>query len=270
MRKLIGLVGGMTLAGCTTLPELVEDDPRWVAGLSNIIQCEIYTVFSALPEEEKLDFMRWGATYTISQNAEDVAAADLNPLRWVTPARVDKFWLTGKADISRKAYRNGKAEFSVPLAYLDEKVCETAKQEKLKADPREFRLAEWVEQVSKATVVPRSFSYSVTVTVVGGAGLTPSFANGRAVADAALSYKRTTLKTIDFAFSGLPRDPAPTKVIIVGDARKAGDKITVRSKGKGKGKAKVSSEVPESIILQNRQAIQGLQLDRVSPYGLDR
>lgn len=255
MKRELIPIAAIMLSGCTTLPKLAEEDPEWVSALSNAIQCEVYTVFSNLPKEERAKFAKWGATYSITQSAEDGAAAGIAPLGWITPARVDKFLLSGSANASRRANRQGGAEFSVSVDANGDKACAETKGSRVKIDPKELKLKDWVEQVAKASATPNGFTYSVTIDAVGGVGVAPSFANGRAFIDGSLSYARATKKVVDFGFAGPKGKPEPLEVVIV-ERKRAG--------GAGTG----TNGVSQSIIQQNRQAIQGLQLDRISPFGL--
>lgn len=278
MKKLI--ISGVvvfSLSGCTSLLSRPVSDADEVAALSDIIQCEIIDAFEALPRAQKAKFKDWGATYLITQNVKNTATAGLNPLRWVTPARVDKFLLSGNADAARETFRNGKVEFSVPVFSSKPTICKKPRTSAIEVNLKDFKLRDWTRQVSAAEALPNSFNYSVTVQVTTGVGVAPSFANGRGVADGSLAYKHVTVMTIDFGFSRPPKDPKPLRVVVVSDERiskPTSDGLVPRRKSLG-GKLNQTKEtpaetqnVPESVIIQNRQSIQGLQLDRISPFGL--
>ncbi|MGV2165116.1 hypothetical protein ACQZ40_01950 [Agrobacterium sp. 16-172Ci] len=262
------LISILGLTGCTTVSPTPSDNPKEIAELSKIVSCRIESAFSKLPDSEKNKFSGWVATYQIKQTTTDVASAGVNPLTWITPARVDKFLVVGDAGASQTAFRNGKAEFSVPVQGAQSCV---GANEKLRVTPSDFHLDAWVSQVGRAEPPPQKFDYSVTVEVEASAGIGPDFANGRATATGGLSFKRTTNRTVDFAFASQP-NTQPTEVVIVEDRRqKSIDKVVPRS-GKRQGRSTEtppsSQKIPQSVILQNRQSIMGLELDRISPFGL--
>ena len=272
--RLYCLLSVVALSGCTTLGPTPSDDPKEIADLSQIIACKIKTAFNQLPKTERDNFKGWYATYQIKRTTTDISSAGANPLAWITPARVDKLVIGGNADVGRTGFRNGKAEFSIAVQGAD--LCEQ-QNAKLRVTPSDFKLEEWVAQVGRAKPTPDKFEYSVSVEVEAGVGVGPEFENGRGVASGNLSFRRKTNRTVDFAFAYRP-DPQPLKVIIVSDRRqKAVDTIVPRSrdlKNKSPGARPEMptppiQRVPQSVIIQNRQSIMGLELDRLSPFGLE-
>jgi len=269
------------LAGCSSIPDLPNDEPASLANLADKIECEIYRAYKSAAKPSDIDFSKWAVVYTITQNATDTAAVGFDPLSWLSPARVDKLVYSGSANLEREAYRNGKAEYSVFVANTSEKTCEPDPAVPLvKVFPADFKLRDWVNQVALARNKDQlsSFSYSVRVQVTTGGGIGPDFEDGKWTAKAGVSAKRMTVNTVDFAFLPIPEKPKPQQVIVVAPIPqapkdKAGPETLVPKKRvlKKPSATELPARVPEYLIERSRGITQGQQLDRVTPDGiLDR
>ncbi|MFK0273657.1 hypothetical protein ACIQUG_08275 [Ensifer sp. NPDC090286] len=248
-------MSAIVLSGCNTLPTLPESEPESIAKLSGIIQCEIQTTF-ANNKAAASKFEHWTATYIITQYTTDNAGVGVNPITWLAPVGVDKLLYSANLDVARESYRNGKVEYSFNLD-SDRKSCEkSASYTNIKVDPSDFRLKEWVSQMSNDDTPMNNFSYSVRVQVTTAAGVGSEFENGKWTAAGGAVGSRVAVKTVDFAFTPPPPEQKPMEVTIVSQ--------------KAKGRVRRGA-VPLFNILENRSIIQGQQLDRVSPNGiLDR
>lgn len=266
----------LLLSGCTTLPAMPDgDDAQSIIQLADIVQCEILTTFKQAKEKTKLDFSKWGATYVITQNTTETDNAHVDPLTWLAPAGVTKLLYASDAKREREAYRNGKVEYSVPVVDDKSQACERVGSYKnIRVEPRDFRLSEWVERISHGENYGRidKFSYSVRVQVTTKLGIGSEFEDGKWTAIGAVSRNRETVKTVDFAFAQrLEEKPVEVVIVDVKTPRQLETIVPGQGPATGPAEQKGPSPVPQSIIRQNQQSIQGLQLDRVSPTGrLDR
>ncbi len=258
-----------------------ESEPESIVKLADIVECEILTTFANNAKASGLNFDRWGASYTITQNATETDDAIANPITWLSPAGVDKLLFSADAKYEREAYRNGKVEYSVFVTEKNSRACERVSAYKdIKVEPRDFKLNDWISQISHSGNYAQinNFSYAVRVQVTTGAGIGSDFSDKKWTAAGGLSRTRVSVKTVDFAFSPKPTKPEPLEVIVVAPIpeRKAAPPETQRIVPRNRkiivppGSARPAI-VPQSIIRENRSITQGQQLDRVSPNGiLDR
>ncbi|SCB12510.1 hypothetical protein [Rhizobium multihospitium] len=275
------------LAGCNTLPRMPDAQPESINKLADIVECEILTVFKENKSQGGFDFSNWTSTYAITQNVTANDDANVDPLKWIAPAGVDKLLYSANASASREAYRNGKVEYSVFVLEKRSKACARKDTYKdIHVDVKDFRLRDWVSQVSHHTERQmNSFSYSVRVTVTTGAGVGADFADGKWIATGGISHARTTIETIDFTFSELPKTPKPTRVIVVAPIPeshtlppgkelqgtspyilKSPNILNLPSKNDaGKSTPVGPRRVPESAVDRNRGIMQLQQLDRITP-----
>ncbi|MBM7045976.1 MULTISPECIES: hypothetical protein [Rhizobium] len=275
------------LAGCNTLPRMPDDQPESINKLADIVECEILTVFGENKSKGGFDFSNWTSTYAITQNVTANNEANVDPLTWISPAGVHKLLYSANASASREAYRNGKVEYSVFVLERHSKACARTKTYKdIHVDVTDFKLRDWVSQVSHHTERQmNSFSYSVRVTVTTGAGIGTDFADGKWTATNGASHTRTTIETIDFTFSELPKTPKPTRVIVVapipeshaqppGKQPPGNTPYILKSpnilnlpstKGANKSTPAGPRRVPESAVDRNRGIMQLQQLDRITP-----
>lgn len=279
------------LSGCSTLPRMPDDQPESINKLADIVECEILTAFQNNKANGGLDFSNWTSTYAITQNVTSNDDANVNPLTWISPAGVDKLLYSANAKASREAYRNGKVEYSVFVLEKHSSACaRKSTYRDIYVDVRDFRLQDWVSQVSHRTERQmNSFSYSVRVTVTTGAGIGTDFANGKWTATNGVSHTRTTIETIDFTFSEAPKQPKPTRVIVVAPIPQGHEQLPSKtlqgsspyilespnrnirpSNGAKKPSPVGPKKVPESAVDRNRGIMQLQQLDRVSPDFLDK
>lgn len=215
--KIVAGISLVVLTGCSTLPDMPEDSPESIVKLADIIECEIITVFAENAKPGNRDFKNWTASYTITQNITSTNGAAANPVTWIAPAGVDKLLFSADAGVEREAFRNGTAEYSIFVLERESKACARVKTYKnISVDPKDFRLRDWVTQVAPDTQKQlESFSYSVRVQVVSGAGIGTVFEDKKWTATSGLSHSRKSIKTVEFIFSEAPKPPKPTKVIVV-------------------------------------------------------
>ncbi|MGO7587953.1 hypothetical protein [Rhizobium leguminosarum] len=253
-----------------------EDNPESIIKLADIVECEILTVFAENAKEGGIDFSNWSANYAITQNVTSTDGVSVDPLTWLSPARVDKLIYSAGGNLEREGYRNGKVEYSVYVLEPKSKACSRARTYKdVAVSPSDFKLRDWVRQVSHPTEKQlNNFSYSVRVQMVMSAGFGTDFADGKWTAADGLSHERKTIKTIDFSFAQLPKPPKPTKVIVVAPIPTAGTDgkgatpnfVKPQPRG-GVAKPQISGPriVPDAAVERNRRVMELQQLDRISP-----
>lgn len=281
MKKILPFLSiTIVMQGCTAVPRMPDGSPDGIIQLADIVECEIIKTFNENEKETGAKFEKWAANYTITQNITQTDGAGLDPLTWITPTGVRKLNIVAGAGVAQEAYRNGKAEYSVFVREPKSRACErVAAYKDIKVEPRDFKLREWVSQISHQLQDKQlnNFSYSVRVQVTTSAGIGPDFESGKWKAIGTLSRERVTVKTVDFAFAPVPGKPKPTEVIVVAPiperTRPAAsiEKLVPRQRAHGARQGSGPAIVPQSVIIENRGITQGQQLDRVSPNGiLDR
>lgn len=274
-------ISATTLVGCTTIPSMPDEQAADMNALADKIQCEISKSFQDTSVTSGYNYSGWGATYSITRNTTQSAGASLNPLKWISPAGVDKLVYNANGGADREFYRNAKVDYSVNVLKKNDS-CQKAKAYKsFSVSPADFGLREWVSKISHTNGKQlSSFSYSVRVTLTINGGIGGEFANGKWSADTGLSGKRTTLQTVDFTFSPAPPTSGPLSVKIVnwpksGGAEGLHDRDIPRRGQLGQRPTNTAPSgdqgpVPNSVIQQNRSLQQLQMLDRVSPEFLQQ
>lgn len=253
-------VSGVT-AGCVSLVDNKIDNSATIDKLARQIDCELKAAFPPFDKNSKKPPPHWTVTYTITENVKDSQSAGLNPLTWLTPARVDKFNVGGGAAISNETERNAKAEYNLDLYDTRDIECDSAK-----GKPR-FRFEAWTKQaLNTDSSRLSSFGYTMTVTTAGGAELGADFANGRAEATAGLKSGREAVETVDFGFSKYAPPEGDLRVFVTNfpSARTSAGAQGARPVPKGIYQSQTPFGIPLGNLQQNRGIIQQLQIDRIN------
>lgn len=247
------------ISGCSAIPHFEDEEKEGIAKLSSAVECEILLAFNNIHPNNDFDVNQWIASYTITSEAEDSAAAGADPLGWIIPANVDKLVLNAGASLDRVATRTGTAEYSLRLNKSTSEVCSDAARAPFAVTPADFRLRTWVDQVSNATVTPNVFSYSVDVVVTAAAHLSTDVNEHRFSGTFGASGRRKVTRTVDFAFAQIP-NPQPAKVFVTNfpganqPTRKAPTKVHLKAGGAPAGEAipPAALELTRSQLLQFR------------------
>ncbi|ACM39275.1 hypothetical protein Avi_9524 (plasmid) [Allorhizobium ampelinum S4] len=262
----IGMIMPM-LSSCVATPDLPDDGPANIAALSDAIQCEMGRAYQDEANAAE-KFSNWFATYEITRIGEETLTASANPLEWIVPKNVDKLVFGGSLGRNGKTTRNAKVKFSMALAADSSTACKNAQsQASIKVNPREFKIREWLGQVSSGKSVPNTFSYSVTFEVTESAGFKPAFANGNFNGGSELSRVLKTTRTVDFAFATEPKDKVVN--VFVTNAPDATIKLRRGQRRTPPKDGGATPQIPSSVLEQNNNSLLQLQLDR-STLDLDR
>jgi len=254
----------VSLAGCVSLVDNNIDRADTINTVSSQIECELKAAFPPVEPKPSNDDNHWTVTYTVTENVKDAQSAGINPLKWLTPAHVDKFELGVGASISNETERNAKAEFSLDLFDTGKVQCDPTAAKK-----NRFRFKSWANQaLGKKPEEPgqlASFGYTIRVTTAGSAQLDPDFADGRGVATAALGAGREAVETVDFGFSRYSPPQGDLRVFVTNFPEGPGSpspEFHGKPQGTKLGRF-LPSGIPEENLRQNRNFIQQLQLDRI-------
>lgn len=271
--KIHSILGIILLTSCSTLQDLPDHKPDSINLIADMIECEIVKAFAEYTQPERLNFAGWTAGYTITQNTTSYVSGSANPLRWISPAGVDSLVYRADADADKEGWRNAKADY-VFVVGNDTEACErVGSQRMLVVTPSDFRLREWVDQVSSSTGKQLTgFSYSVRVTITFGGGIGADFEDGRWTVGGGIAGKRTTIRTVDFQFTP-PAPPAGPQLVFVVNQPSApsarppssGQKSRARRPAPSNRVPATQQIVPDASILRNRALQLPQLLDRASP-----